>query len=485
MAILVNSGIRKGDADVEGTWWSLLPFLLIIPLAIWLKEILPGLVVGLLVGALCLEQSVIGAIERAVSAILRSLSDLEHIKVAAFLYLFGSLVGMMQITGGVKGFVERLSGRIHTKRGLLLFVWLTVPVTFFMPMFRIMLLGPVMKAVLRQFRIDRRRMAYIIDVSTEPIIVLLPAATAFVGFMTSVVAAALAQNDIGESAYDIFLRSLPYNLFAIIALIVGLLTTMLNIRIGKPRAKKGEGETNELHGLGLRKELALIAGEPLHLFVPLALLLGLTFAFFVYDGRQRGASDWLEAFSEADATWAMLLALFVTILLSMVFYLWRRQSLSELIYHFFAGGNELMAPIGMLILVWAVSAVAGELGFTTYVASTFGTWIPGPFVPAAVFLAGSFLSYFIGSSWGTWGIFMPLGVTLAHATGAPLEMTVGAVFASGTFGAFASPLGDTTITTAAIMDMDLMGYAKYKLRISLICAGLSLAGYVFLPLWAG
>ncbi|KPC99445.1 Na+/H+ antiporter family protein [Geobacillus sp. BCO2] len=203
-----------------------------------------------------------------------------------------------------------------------------------MPMFRIMLLGPVMKAVLRQFRIDRRRMAYMIDVSTEPIIVLLPAATAFVGFMTSVVAAALEQNDIHESPYDVFLHSLPYNLFAIFALAVGVLTTMLNIRIGKPRAKKEEGETNELHGLGLRKELALINGEPLHLFVPLALLLGLTFAFFVYDGRRRGANRWIEAFSVADATWAMMLALFVTILLSMAFYLWRRQSLSELTYHF-------------------------------------------------------------------------------------------------------------------------------------------------------
>ncbi|EQB96947.1 hypothetical protein GA8_03640 [Geobacillus sp. A8] len=320
---------------MEGTWWSLLPFLLIIPLAVWLKEILPGLVAGLLVGAFCLEWSAVGAIERAVSAVLHALTDPEHMKVAAFLYLFGSLVGMMQITGGIKGFVERLSGRIRSKRGILLFVWLTVPVTFFMPMFRIMLLGPVMKAVLRQFRIDRRRMAYMIDVSTEPIIVLLPAATAFVGFMTSVVAAALEQNDIHESPYDVFLRSLPYNLFAIVALAVGVLTTMLNIRIGKPRAKKGEGETNTLHGLGLRKELALINGEPLHLFVPLALLIALTFAFFVYDGRKRGAENWWEAFSAADATWAMLLALFVTILLSMMFYLWRRQSLSELTYHFF------------------------------------------------------------------------------------------------------------------------------------------------------
>nr|WP_236546421.1 Na+/H+ antiporter NhaC family protein [Anoxybacillus sp. PDR2] len=104
--------------------------------------------------------------------------------------------------------------------------------------------------------------------------------------------------------------------------------------------------------------------------------------------------------------------------------------------------------------------------------------LPKEMVPAMIFALGSFISYFIGTSWGTWGLFMPLGVTLAAATGASLPMTVGAVFASGTFGAFASPLGDTTITTSSIMDLDLMEYAKYKLKISLVCGVLSLLSYL-------
>jgi tetracycline resistance efflux pump len=470
---------------MEGTWLSLLPFLIIIPLAIWLKEILPGLVIGLIVGAICLKKSVLAAVEHAVLAMLETISDIEHIKVVVFLYLFGSLIGMMQITGGIKGFVEWIAEKLHSKRRLLLFIWLTVPFTFFMPMFRIMLLGPVMKSVLGKFRIDRRRMAYIIDVSTEPIIVLLPAATAFVGFMTSVVAGALKQNKIDASAYQLFLQSLPYNFFAIIALGVGLFTTFMNVKIGKKEGKKEKDKTNELHGLGLRKELALVAGEPLHLFFPLFLVLVLTFFFFWYDGKRKGARTFVDAFSLADATLVMLIALFVTIMISAAFYLVRKQPLHELIYHFFAGGNQLMSPIGMLLLVWAVSLVADELGFSAYVSSRFGTWLPKEIVPAAVFVIGSFVSYFIGSSWGTWGIFMPLGITLAKATEAPLAMTIGAVFASGTFGAFASPLGDTTITTASIMEMDLMGYAKYKLRISLLCGVLSVLAYLLVPFLIG
>ncbi|MBB5325637.1 Na+/H+ antiporter NhaC, partial [Anoxybacillus tepidamans] len=218
---------------MEGTWVSLLPFLIVIPLAIWLREILPGLVVGLLVGAFCLEGHWLRSIERAVDALLQTATEIEHMKVIAFLYLFGALIGMMQITGGMKGFVQWISRKIHSKRRMLLFIWFTIPFTFFTPMFRIMLIGPVMKSLIGKFHIDKRKMAYIIDVSTEPIIVLLPIATAFVGFMTSVVEGALRQNGIDISAYHLFVASLPYNFFAIIGLIVGIVTTFKNIRIGK------------------------------------------------------------------------------------------------------------------------------------------------------------------------------------------------------------------------------------------------------------
>lgn len=266
---------------------SLLPFLVVIPLAIWLKEIVPGLVVGLVVGAFCLEKgSVLATIERAVDTLLKTMNDVEHLKVVAFLYLFGSLIGMIQIAGGVKGFVQWIDGRLHSKRRLLLFIWLTVPFTFFMPMFRIMLLGPVMKSILGKFRVDRRRVAYMIDVSTEPIIVLLPAATAFVGFMESVVAGALKQNGINTSAYELFLASLPYNFFAVIALFVGLMTTVTNVRIGRKERKRENEKTNPFHQLGLRKELALVTGEPLHLFFPLFLVLVLTFFSFGTAGRK-------------------------------------------------------------------------------------------------------------------------------------------------------------------------------------------------------
>ncbi|RAK18857.1 transporter (NhaC family) [Anoxybacillus vitaminiphilus] len=469
---------------MQASWLSLLPFLIVIPMAIWLREILLGLILGLLVGSFCLEPHLFGGFKKAIEYIIQSLIDVEHVKVVFFLYLFGALIGMMQITGGVKGFVQWMSEKIHSQRRMLLFVWFTVPFTFFTPMFRIMLIGPVMKSMIGKLHIDKRRMAYIIDVSTEPIIVLLPAATAFIGFMTSVVEGALKQNGLEESAYQMFMASLPFNFFAIIALIIGLFTTFMNIgnRAKSEKNEREQQETNYFHRLGIKKELELVVGEPLHLIFPLSLIWLFTLLLFWYDGKAKGAKTVIEAFSMADATFVMLLALFFTLIITILFYLFRHQSLNELIYHFFDGGNQLMIPIGMLILVWAVSLTAEDLGFSEYISSTFGTFLPKQIVPAAIFLFGSFISYFIGTSWGTWGLFIPLGVTLAAATDASLPMTIGAVFASGTFGAFASPLGDTTITTAAIMDLDVMEYAKYKLKISLLCGGLSFIGYLIAPI---
>jgi len=468
---------------LEPSWTSILPFLLVIPVAILFREILPGLVAGLFVGAFLLQTELIGGLTASLTFLINNLADEEHVEVILFLYLFGSLIGLMQITGGIKGFVQWVTNTIQSEKAVLFFVWLTIPFTFITPMFRIMLLGPVMSSIIGNFRIERKKMAYIIDVSTEPIVVLLPIATAFVGFMTSVVEGALEQNEIQTSAYEMFLASLPFNYFAIVVLFAGLVTTFLNFRGQKERliAKANEGEGNQLHRLGIRKELELVAAEPLHLFFPLVLLLFLTFLLLWMNGQAKGATGIIEALTQADAMFVMVLAVFLTLVLSLLFYLFRRQPLKELIYHIFDGGNQLMMPITILALVWAVSSIAEELGFSNYISTTFGGMVSGNFVPALVFLFGSFISYFIGTSWGTWGLFMPLGVTLATATEASLPITVGAVFASGTFGAFASPLGDTTVTTASIMDLDVMEYAKYKLKISLLCGGLAFVGYLLTP----
>src|SRR5699024_8103995 len=380
---------------------------------------------------------------------------------------------------GIKGFSKWIGDKIESQRGLLGLIWLTLPFTFMMPMFRIMMIGPVVKSLMKDMSISKRKVGFTLDVSTSSVIVLLPVATAFVGFMISLVESGVQKHNLDMDPYQIFLLSILFNFFAIVMLVIGLIRTFWSSsKQERQPEKKEEDQKQDYHRAGIEKELSTVKAQPWNLIVPLFLLLGLSLYLLWQDGVAKGADTAFQAFSEADATFVMLLAVFITIILTFAFYMIRRQSMEETIYHFYDGGNQLMQAIVLLILVWSLSLVTEDLGFSKFINATLGSFLPGFTIPAIVFILGAITSYFLGSSWGTWGIFMPLGMALAVSTGASIPLTVGAVFASGSFGAMTSPLGDTTITTASILEMPLVDYARYKLTLCSVGAGIAAAIYL-------
>nr|WP_304214078.1 Na+/H+ antiporter NhaC family protein [Fredinandcohnia onubensis] len=465
---------------MEHSWISLIPFLIVIGMAIWLKDILPGLVLGLLVGAILVTSDILGGTQQSITYIVTTLSDPTNIKIVSFLYVFGGLVGMMNIAGGIKGFTEWIGEKIKTERGLLGLIWLTLPFTFMMPMFRIMMIGPIIKQLIKKMNLSKQKVGMTLDISTESVIVLLPVATAFVGFMVSLVEGGIKGLDLGMSAYQVFLLSILFNFYAIVMLLIGIIQTFWPSKKSHKSQHHADEEEHdhEFHRMGIKKELSLVKAQPWHLIVPVFLLLGLSLYLLWENGRSLGAQTVFEAFSMADATFVMLLAVFITLIFTFVFYVIRKQKLHEIIYHFYDGGNQMMQAITLLILIWALTLSAEELGFSEFISSTLGSFLPGFLTPATIFLIGSVVGYFIGSSWGTWGLFMPLGIALALSTGASIPLTVGAVFASGAFGALTSPLGDTTITTASILDLDLVEYAQYKLKVSSIGGIIAVVLYI-------
>lgn len=472
---------------MEYTWLSLLPFFIVISMSIWLKNILPGLVVGLLAGSILVKANILSGTSQSVNYIVTTLSSGSNMKIIAFLYLFGGLVGMMNISGGIKGFSEWVGSRIKTERGLLGLIWLTLPFTFMMPMFRIMMIGPVVKSLLEKIKAPKSRVGLIMDISTESVIVLLPVATAFVGFMVSLVEGSIQKLHLQMSSYHVFLLSILFNFFAIAMLAIGIILTFWNpFKKDQQSAVQEEldQEENELHRFGIEKELSLVRAQPWNLIFPVFLLLGSSIFLLWKDGVSKGAHSLFAAFSKADATFVMLLAVFITLVLSFVFYLLNRQILSELLYHFYDGGNQMMEAISLLVLIWSLTLSATDLGFSAFISSTLGAFLPAFLTPVTIFLLGSAIGYFIGSSWGTWGLLMPLGMSLAASTGASIPLTVGAVFASGAFGALTSPLGDTTITTATILDMPLVDYSRYKLKIACIGGAVAVGMYLISALFS-
>lgn len=468
---------------LEQTWLSLIPFIIVIAMSIWLKDILPGLVLGLVVASIAVTRDLFAGAEKSIHFMIETLANETNMKIISFLYLFGGFVGMMNIAGGIKGFSEWAGNRIKSERGILGLIWLSLPFTFMMPMFRIMMIGPIIKSLMKNMDLPKQKVGMMMDISTESVIVLLPVATAFVGFMVSLVEGGITGLGLPMSAYEIFLLSLLFNFYAIIMLFIALWQTFWPTqkkRMVSYKRTKGianEEEEHEFHRSGIKKELSLVQAQPWHMIVPVFILLGLTLFLLWKDGTSRGAGTLFEAFSMADATFVMLLTVFITLIFTFVFYSVRKQKLNELLYHFYDGGNQMMQAISLLILIWALTLAAEDLGFSEFISASLGSFLPGSMTPAVIFFVGSIVGYFIGSSWGTRGLFMPLGIALAVSTEASIPLTVGAVFASGAFGALTSPLGDTTITTAAILDMELVDYAQYKLKISTLGAILSVLLY--------
>lgn len=470
-------------------WFSIVPFVVAVAVAMATRQVLLGLILGLIVGSYSLQPGVFNTLSKASDYIFTAIADKDNLRIIVFLYVFGGLVGMMHVAGGVKGFANLVQRRIKTERSALLVTWLTVLITFMDCEFRIMTTGPVMKAVKNTINVMRSKLAYAIDVSTVPVIVLIPVATTYAGYMVSVVGGALNQANIKQSPYHVFVSSIPFNFWAISIVIIGLFAILTGRYIGKGitanngnTTSKGE-EEDEVHRESIEQELEKVQPKAMNLVLPLLLLLGSTFYLIWVDGSNKGAKSVIDAMQQADATSAMLIALFLTIILALILFLLRKEKLSELMFHFVDGGNQLMMAIILLILVWGLADMSNDLGFSKFITGTAGTFLPKAFVPVTIFLFGSLIAYFIGSSWGTWGLLMPLAVSLAQATGASLPITVGAVFAAGSFGDFSSPLGETTVTTASVFDLPVVDYARAKFPSSITAVGISAVLFIIAGLF--
>ncbi|MGO4889291.1 Na+/H+ antiporter NhaC family protein [Anaerobacillus sp. MEB173] len=463
---------------MEANWLSIIPFLVVIPVAIFTRQVLPGLFLGLLVGSYIKEPSVIGGIQAMFTYIVQAIIDPNNIKIIVFLYAFSGLVGMIKMTGGIRGFVEKAAEKIKTRRQALVLTYVSTIGTFIAPTFRFVTIAPIMRALLKKVKMTTEELGFVIETTATPIIVLIPVATAFVGYMVSIIQIATQNQDINVDPYSLFIQSIPFNFFSIVTIILGVYLSFFHHSKKKSHAPtqmeektEEEEDWHDCHP-AVAKELPI---KPMNLLLPLILVIGFTLFLTWWDGHEKGFG-FFQAFIKADVLDAMVVALLITVLLSMIFYLLQRFKLEELITGFITGGNDLMSVILLLSVVWGLSSITDDLGFSSFVIA-YTDWIPQMFIAPLIFVFGAAISYFIGSAWGTWGILMPLGVSLASVGGVSLPLVIGAVFASGSFGAFASPLSDDTNTIAKILGLSVIDYVKFKLKPALIAAAISTVLY--------
>jgi tetracycline resistance efflux pump len=520
------------DFCLYGTIYSLIPFFIVIPFAMLTKQVIPGLVVGLCVGSYMLHPTPIGGLQATLGYIIQECAVPDNLRLIVFLYGFGAFVGLIRVTGGISGFAAWMAKRIRTVRGAFTLTWVSSLATFMAPDFRIITIAPIVKNVFERLGVPARRVAYIIDLTSTPLCAIVPIGTAFVGYMIGLITTSLQHHGAGASPYGLLIASLPFNLFSWVMLAWGLYVSFFSKaeRAGKTEAieaKKSRSgrvlrgnaafiqrkvrqtaamanvEAGEMgvvnNGLndGLNRdndadkfpdvvELVSKSARPnaWNLLFPLALLLFLTLFFTWWDGRTHAAGI-LGAFIHANAAKAMLEALLVTLIVAIVYYAIRRQPLDRTMFGFMAGGNEMMGVIVLLVFIWGVSAVSADLGFSVFTKREIAHYVPASLIVPAFFVFGCCISYVIGSTFGTWGMLMPLGFSLASAGVGQLPIIAGAVFASGTFGGFASPLSDNTVAMATVMKLPVMDYARHKTKTAIWAALVCTVLYAVLGFWKG
>lgn len=448
--------------------------IIVIILAMTTKRIITSLIVGILAGGILLARgNIIKGSIFAIEHLVKSTASEESVYIIMFLFMFGAFGEIMKLSGGIKGFSELANKYVKTEKGALGTVWLVSIFTFIDCCFHTIATGTIGKALIEKVNGSKEKLTVVVNVTSCLLICLIPFGTTYVGYILGVISSSLSKSGLKMSAYSIYIKSIPFNFYAIIMLLVSIGIIIFNLKFDsivkkisdKEETKKDEGHGHEAHEQCEFEEKA--PPRPFNLISPLALLIASTFFFFWYTGKGKG-QGFVGAIMHAEFEKSILLSAVLSIVITTLFYLLQKIPMDEIESHFLSGGNEMLPPIIVLVLSWGLSSIIEDLGFVKFITTTIGPQIPSVLIPVTIFLIGCAASYFMGSAWGTWALLMPIAVPLALTTKSSLPVVIGAVLAGGSLRDNASPLGETAILSSTIAEVPLMKHVKTMLPYSII-----------------
>ena len=460
---------------------------IVIILAIITKKIIPSLITGILIGGILLAKgNIVQGALLASDHLIKSTADMESVYIIFFLFLFGSFAEIMKVAGGIKGFTKLTDRYVKTERGSLVAIWAVTPVTFIDCCFHCISAGTVGKALIDKVNGNKRKFAFVLNVTSCLLIILIPFGTTYVGYIIGVIASSFSKAGLNQSAYSVYIKSIPYNFYSIVMILISIAVIIFNFGFRKEfKSEKKESDFEKNHGHDEAHEQCEFEEKAppraMNLILPLGFLIITTFFFLWLTGKDVGNS-FFDAIINADFEKSIFVSALVSIVLTSAFYLFQKIPLSEIESHFLSGGNEMMPPIVVLILSWGLSSIIGDLGFVKFVTGVVASKLPVFLVPASIYLIGCFTSYFMGSAWGTWALIMPIAVPLAISTDSNLALVIGAVLAGGALGDNASPLGETAILSSTIADIPLIEHVKSQLPYSIAGVAISMTLFIIFAL---
>ena len=468
--------------DLHATFWALVPAIVAIGLALITKEVYSSLFVGILMGALLYSGF---QFERTIThifsdGIIGVLSDSYNVGILVFLVILGAMVGLMNKAGGSAAFGQFAASKIKNRVGAQLATILLGVLIFIDDYFNCLTVGSVMRPVTDKFKVSRSKLAYLIDATAAPVCIIAPIsswAAAVTGFVE------------GEDGFSIFIRAIPYNFYAILTIVMMVGMVLMKTEFGKMKeheknaARKGDLFTTEGRPYeNVKEEKVSAKGGVVDLLIPIAALIVCCVIGMIYTGGFFEGAGFVEAFSNSDASLGLTLGSFFGLVITIVLYQIRRVlSFKECMDCIPEGFRAMVPAILILTFAWTLKAMTDSLGADLYVAglveSSAGAFMN--FLPAIIFVVGCFLAFATGTSWGTFGILIPI-VVAVFQNGDPqmMIMSISACMAGAVCGDHCSPISDTTIMASAGAQCEHVNHVTTQLPYAVLAAVVSFATYI-------
>lgn len=474
-----GSGYIHSPSRYYNTPWALLPPIIAIALALITKEVYSSLFIGILVGGLLysnfsFEGTVLHAFQEGIVA---SLSDSYNVGILIFLVILGAIVCLMNKAGGSAAFGRWAQKNIKTRVGAQLSSVVLGCLIFIDDYFNCLTVGSVMRPVTDKHKVSRVKLAYLIDATAAPVCIIAP---------ISSWAAAVASYVEEGNGLSVFIQAIPFNFYAILTIVMMVGMALMKLEFGSMAKFEHNAETKgDLWGgknpyAGAEEEEDG-KGIVLDLVLPVAVLILSCVIGMIYSGGFFEGASFIEAFSNSDASLGLMLGSAFALAFTLLYYCLRKTMTFRETMGCIPEGFRAMVPaILILTFAWSLNTMTGSLGAKEFVAGIVKSSAGGfqSLLPAVVFLIGCFLAFATGTSWGTFGILIPITLSVFPLTNPLGVVCVSACMAGAVCGDHCSPISDTTIMASAGAQCDHVDHVSTQLPYTVVAAAVSFVAYI-------
>lgn len=474
-----------------GTFWALVPAIVAIVLALCTKEVYSSLFIGIIIGGLFYAIDTAAGFPGFLThvfnnGLVSSLSDSYNVGILVFLVILGTMVALMNKAGGSVAFGNWAKKHIKTKFGAQCATICLGILIFIDDYFNCLTVGSVMKPVTDKYGVSKEKLAYLIDATAAPVCIIAPIsswAAAVAGFVTE-----------GENGITLFCKAIPFNFYALFTIIMMFSLVFMKFEYGQmSKYEKAMAVMNDTAD-NYADSKSETKGKVIDLVFPVIVLIILCVIGMIYSGgfftkmvegeegliANSSYLNFVEAFSQSDASVGLVLGSFGALIVTVIFYMIRKVLSFKSSMLCIPDGFKAMVPaILILTLAWTLKGMTDSLGAKQYVAGIVENSAGGlkMFLPAIVFIIACFLAFATGTSWGTFGILIPICIA-AFPEGSLRIICISACMAGAVCGDHCSPISDTTIMASAGAQCDHVNHVSTQLPYAITVAVISFITYV-------